>query len=56
MELAGKTAVVTGASSGIGASTVRKLRESGVRVAGGARRIERVDADVSLPLDFTDEA
>ncbi|HEY1318367.1 MAG TPA: SDR family NAD(P)-dependent oxidoreductase [Gaiella sp.] len=56
MELAGKTAVVTGASSGIGAATVRKLREAGVRVAGGARRIDRVDADVSLPLDVTDEA
>ena len=56
MELAGKTAVVTGASSGIGAATVRKLREAGVRVAGGARRLERVDADVSLPLDVTDEA
>jgi 3-hydroxy acid dehydrogenase / malonic semialdehyde reductase len=56
MELAGKTAVVTGASSGIGAATVRKLREAGVRVAGGARRLERVDADIALPLDVTDEA
>jgi NADP-dependent 3-hydroxy acid dehydrogenase YdfG len=56
VELAGKTAVVTGASSGIGASTVRKLREAGVSVAGGARRVERVDADVALPLDVTDEA
>ena len=56
MELAGKTAIVTGASSGIGAATVRKLRESGVRVAGGARRIERIDADVALPLDVTDRA
>jgi NADP-dependent 3-hydroxy acid dehydrogenase YdfG len=35
---------------------VRQLREAGVRVAGGARRTERVDADVSLPLDVTDEA
>ena len=56
MELAGKTAIVTGASSGIGASTVRKLREAGVRVAGGARRVERMDVDVALPLDVTDEA
>lgn len=56
MELAGKTAVVTGASSGFGAATVRKLREAGVRVVGGARRVERIDADVALPLDVTDEA
>ena len=56
MELAGKTAVVTGASSGIGAATVRQLREAGVRVAGGARRVERVDADVALELDVTGEA
>jgi 3-hydroxy acid dehydrogenase/malonic semialdehyde reductase len=56
MELRGKTAVVTGASSGIGAATVRRLREAGVRVAGGARRVERIDADVALELDVTDEA
>src|SRR6478735_6345373 len=56
MELEGKAAVVTGASSGIGASTVRKLREAGARVVGGARRVEQIDADVSLPLDVTDEA
>ena len=56
MELGGKTAVVTGASSGIGAATVRKLREAGVRVAGGARRVGRIDADVALPLDVRDEA
>ncbi len=56
MDLRGKTAIVTGASSGIGASTVRKLREAGVRVAGGARRVERVEADVNLPVDVRDES
>ena len=55
MELNGKTAVVTGASSGIGAATARKLREAGVRVVGGARRVERIEADIALPLDVTDE-
>jgi 3-hydroxy acid dehydrogenase/malonic semialdehyde reductase len=55
MELEGRTAIVTGASSGIGASTVRKLRESGVRVVGGARRVERIEADVALYVDVTDE-
>jgi 3-hydroxy acid dehydrogenase / malonic semialdehyde reductase len=54
VELEGRTAIVTGASSGIGAATTRKLREAGVRVAGGARRIDRVEADVALPLDVTD--
>jgi NADP-dependent 3-hydroxy acid dehydrogenase YdfG len=55
VELEGKTAIVTGASSGIGAATVRKLRAAGVRVAGGARRVERIEADLALPLDVTDE-
>jgi NADP-dependent 3-hydroxy acid dehydrogenase YdfG len=54
VSLDGKRAVVTGASSGIGASTVRKLREAGARVAGGARRVDRVAADVALDLDVTD--
>jgi NADP-dependent 3-hydroxy acid dehydrogenase YdfG len=52
--LEGKAAVVTGASSGIGAATVRALREAGARVAGGARRAERIDADLALELDVTD--
>jgi 3-hydroxy acid dehydrogenase / malonic semialdehyde reductase len=53
--LAGKTAIVTGASSGIGAATARKLREAGAKVVGGARRVERIEADLALPLDVTDE-
>jgi 3-hydroxy acid dehydrogenase/malonic semialdehyde reductase len=56
VDLADKTAVVTGASSGIGAATVRKLRSAGVRVAAGARRVERIDADIALPLDVRNEA
>ena len=56
MQLQGKTAIVTGASSGIGAAVVRSLQAEGVRVAAGARRLERVEADVALPLDVTDRA
>src|SRR5207302_9653431 len=52
--LEGKTAIVTGASSGIGAATVAALRREGARVAGGARRSERIEADVALELDVTD--
>ena len=53
-DLNGKTAVVTGASSGIGQATARALAAAGVRVAGGARRVERLETDVALPLDVTD--
>jgi NADP-dependent 3-hydroxy acid dehydrogenase YdfG len=54
--LAGKTAVVTGASSGIGAAVVAALRREEVRVVGGARRADRIDADLALDLDVTDFA
>jgi NADP-dependent 3-hydroxy acid dehydrogenase YdfG len=54
--LEGKTAIVTGASSGIGAATVRALRAEGARVAGGARRVGEIDADVALALDVRDRA
>ena len=54
--LEGKRAIVTGASSGIGAATVRALREEGMRVAGGARRVDRLATEVALELDVTDPA
>ncbi|HEX5246249.1 MAG TPA: SDR family NAD(P)-dependent oxidoreductase [Gaiellaceae bacterium] len=56
MDLTGKTAIVTGASSGFGRSTARMLADAGVRVAGGARRVERLETDVAFELDVTDPA
>jgi 3-hydroxy acid dehydrogenase / malonic semialdehyde reductase len=55
-ELAGKTAVVTGASSGIGLATDRALRAAGVRTGVGARRVELLEGDVTEPLDVADVA
>jgi 3-hydroxy acid dehydrogenase/malonic semialdehyde reductase len=52
--LAGKTAIVTGASSGIGAAIVAELRREGAVVAGGARRVDRIEADHAIELDVTD--
>jgi 3-hydroxy acid dehydrogenase/malonic semialdehyde reductase len=53
-DLKGKTAIVTGASSGIGRTTAKALADAGVRVAGGARRVERLDTEIALELDVTD--
>jgi 3-hydroxy acid dehydrogenase / malonic semialdehyde reductase len=52
--LDGKTAIVTGASSGIGAATAAVLAHEGAHVAGGARRLDRLETDVKLELDVTD--
>ena len=57
-----RTAVVTGASSGIGAATARSLAEAGFRVFCAARRTERVEAladeigGVAVTCDVTDDA
>lgn len=42
-DLKGRTALVTGASSGIGAGVVRLFAQQGVKVAAVARRVERID-------------
>jgi 3-hydroxy acid dehydrogenase/malonic semialdehyde reductase len=53
--LEGKSAVVTGASSGIGAATALALAGEGARVVGGARRVQRIQLPLTpLELDVTD--
>ena len=60
-QLAGKTAIVTGGATLIGAAVVRKLHEEGANVAifdidgEGAARVASVDGErlLALPLDLT---
>ena len=54
--LDGKTAIVTGASSGIGAAIARALADAGARVAGGARRVDLLETELALEVDVTDPA
>ena len=60
--MANKFAIVTGASTGIGEATVRRLRESGWTVYAVARRAERLEelaretGASAAPTDITDQA
>ena len=55
-DLAGKVAVVTGGSGGIGAATCRLLAANGARVAVNGRDRARIEAVVDAIRDVGGEA
>ena len=54
--LEGKTAVVTGASSGLGVAFAKALAEAGADVALGARRVEKVEETARAVRDLGRQA
>lgn len=65
--IAGKTIVITGASSGLGEAAARHLADRGAAVVVGARRVERIEAlareindgggkAIAVATDVTDRA
>ncbi len=54
MKFAGKTALVTGASGGIGGAIVSQLRAEGARVAVADRDVGSLAAEAHLPGDLRD--
>ena len=55
-ELDGKTAIVTGASSGIGAATARALAAAGARSPAARAASTQLETEIALELDVTDPA